>query len=62
MQADEITIEAARTVLQALPGLLEKSKQLVDLMTDAEQNHGGLIGSKTLTAANQLRLELSKWK
>jgi len=27
----------------------------------AEQNHGGLIGVDTLKAANELRLELTRW-
>ncbi len=42
--------------------LLEKSRAVVELMDDAERNHGSLVGVKTLTAVNALRLELSKWK
>jgi hypothetical protein len=40
----------------------EAAKTLVDLLEDAETNHGGLIGTKTLTAKNVLRMELSRWK
>lgn len=47
---------------EKLKNLLSKAKTLGDLMLDAEVNHGGLIGSKTLTAANELRLEISRWK
>lgn len=42
--------------------LLEKSRSVIELLDDAERNQGGLIGRKTLTAVNALRLELSKWK
>lgn len=42
--------------------LVAKARQLVELMDDAERNHGSLIGGKTLTAVNELRLELSRWQ
>lgn len=42
--------------------LLAKARHMVELMDDAERNHGGLIGGVTLRAKNELRLELSKWK
>lgn len=47
---------------EAVRDLHAKAKALVDMLDDAERNHGALIGSKTLTAANELRLELSRWK
>lgn len=46
----------------ASTALVGKARVLVELLDDAERNHGALIGSKTLTAANELRLELSRWK
>lgn len=39
-----------------------KAKTLVDLMNDVERNHGGLWGTKTLRARDELALELSKWR
>jgi hypothetical protein len=42
--------------------LVEKANKLVELMDQAETQHGGLVGSVTLRAKNELRLELSKWK
>lgn len=42
--------------------LVQKAKALVDMLDDAERNHGALIGTKTLKAANELRLELARWK
>ena len=41
--------------------LVRRANKLVELMDDAESNHGGLIGGVTLRAKNELRLELSKW-
>lgn len=46
----------------AVSDLVQKAQALVDLLEDAETNHGGLIGTKTLTAKNVLRMELSRWK
>ncbi len=45
----------------AIMALVDKARALVELMEDAEVNHGGLVGTKTLRARNELRLELSKW-
>lgn len=42
--------------------LVQKAKALVDMLDDAERNHGALIGTKTLKAANELRLEIARWK
>jgi hypothetical protein len=47
---------------QIRKSLAEKAQALVDLLEDAEVNHGGLVGTKTLTAKNVLRMELSRWK
>ena len=41
--------------------LVKKAKALVDLLEDAETNHGGLYSTKTLRAKNELRLELARW-
>jgi hypothetical protein len=51
------------TALEQRPkDLLAKARALVELLDDAEVNHGGLIGGVTLRAKNELRLELSRWK
>lgn len=42
-------------------GLVTKARALVALLEDAEINHGGLWGGKTMRAKDELRLELSKW-
>lgn len=42
--------------------LIAKARNVVDLLADAEQNHGGLVGTKTLRAANEMRLELDRFK
>ncbi len=42
--------------------LVAKAKALVDMLDDAERNHGSLVGTKTLTAVNELRIELQRWK
>lgn len=42
--------------------LLVKAKALVDMLDDAERNHGGLYAGKTMRSANELRLELQRWK
>lgn len=59
-------VEALRAIdkerMQMFADLRTKAKALVDLLDDAERNHGGLVGGKTFTAANELRLELSKWR
>lgn len=54
-------VEAAIVISRTFD-LIDKAKALVDLMDDAERNHGSLVGSKTLRGVNELRLELSKWK
>lgn len=42
--------------------LRDKASKLVELMDDAEKNHGALIGGQTLRAVGELRLELAKWR
>ncbi len=50
------------SVLDSVYAVAARADKLVDLMDDAESNHGGLIGGVTLRAKNELRLALSKWK
>lgn len=45
-----------------LDALIKKADEVGELLADAEKNHGGLIGPDTLRKANELRLELSRWK
>lgn len=57
-----MTIDAIEVVPpNDIATLIRKAKALVELLEDAENNHGGLIGTTTLRAKNELRLELSKW-
>lgn len=42
--------------------LATKARNLVELLDDAERNHGGLYSGKTLRAIGELRLELARWK
>lgn len=42
--------------------LAAKSKNLVALLDDAERNQGGLVSVGILRSANELRLELAKWR
>lgn len=44
-----------------LDDLLMRARAVADLLNQAEQNHGGLIGVDTLKAANELRVELARW-
>ena len=45
-----------------LDDLLASARKVAELLNQAEQNHGGLIGVDTLRAANELRLQLARWK
>lgn len=56
------TDKESDSVLDLVFNLYEKAQALVELMEDAERNHGSLVGTKTLRGVNELRLELSKWK
>lgn len=58
----ETMLEMASLKDQKVAALRDKACELVDLMLDAEINHGGLIGTKTLRARDELRLELARWK
>lgn len=61
---EEIEIELPFVSLHkdVIESLVEKARNLVALLDDAEVNHGSLIGPKTLRAVGELRLELSRWK
>lgn len=61
-ELDDIIKAEIADLRAATAALAAKARQLVELMDDAERNHGSLIGGKTLTAVNELRLELSKWQ
>jgi hypothetical protein len=41
--------------------LVKKARALVEMLDDAEVNHGGLYSGKTMRAVGELRLELAKW-
>lgn len=41
--------------------LVAKARNLVELLDDAEVNHGGLYSGKTMRAIGELRLELQRW-
>lgn len=60
--ADDANAAAAEAMVLQVRELVAKANKLVELMDQAETQHGGLIGSVTLRAKNELRLELSKWK
>jgi hypothetical protein len=61
-ELDDIVKAEIADLRAATAALAAKARQLVELMDDAERNHGSLIGGKTLTAVNELRLELSRWQ
>ena len=42
--------------------LAEKATNLVALLDDAERNQGGLVSVDILKSANELRLELARWR
>ena len=63
----EVTEDKSTTSLlsvkrEALMALLAKADELADMIEDAENNHGGLLGKKTLRCKNELRQELARWK
>lgn len=41
--------------------LVAKARKLVDLLDDAETNHGGLWSGLTMRARDELRQELHRW-
>lgn len=61
-EIDAKLVEDLTIALAAAEVLVVKAKALVDMLDDAERNHGALIGTKTLKAANELRLEIARWK
>jgi hypothetical protein len=50
-----------RDMRERMQPLINRAKALVRVLDDREKNHGSLIGPETLTARNELALELSKW-
>jgi hypothetical protein len=58
---DDPNSAMAEAVLTELEPMLAKSLALVNALSDAEANHGGLVGVATLRQANELRLELHRW-
>lgn len=60
-QADFHVMEMAEERAKT-EALVAKAKALVEMLDDAERNHGGLYAGKTMRAANELRLELQRWK
>lgn len=57
----EIDLPYVSIHVDAIEALVAKAKRLVDMLDDAEVNHGSLVGGVTLRARDELRLELSKW-
>lgn len=53
--------KATEELMKEMTKVLDKAQALVDMIEDAENNHGGLIGKKTLRCKNELRLELERW-
>jgi hypothetical protein len=58
----EIEMPFVRLHKYAIEALVAKSKNLVALLDDAERNQGGLVSVDILRSANELRLELAKWR
>lgn len=54
-------IDALKNVESGTGNLVAKARNLVVLLDDAEVNHGGLLGQKTMRAIGELRLELQRW-
>mgnify|MGYP003651930289 CR=1 FL=1 len=57
---EQFVIDQKKRIEQASV-LVAKAEALVEMLDDAEKNHGGLVGPKTLRCKNELRLVLSKW-
>lgn len=45
-----------------IAALVKRANNLVELLDDAERNHGSLVGTVTMRARDELRIELLKWK
>jgi hypothetical protein len=54
--------KAAEDLVTRINALVACATKMVELLDDAEVNHGGLYSTITLRGRNNLRLELSKWK
>jgi hypothetical protein len=62
LETVEIEIPFVSIHKDELARLLKTAQNLVELLDDAEVNHGGLYSPATLRGRNNLRLELSRWK
>lgn len=61
--SDELKIEYMVTVpLADLQQLVKLAKENGELIVLAESQNGGLVSVEMLKKANELRLELSRWK
>lgn len=47
---------------EGLKDLYAKTRKLIELLDDAEVNHGGLWSGRTMRARDELRHELSRWE
>lgn len=54
-------VASAEAMVTSINELVAKARNLVELMNDAERNHGGLLSVQTLRARGELALELGKW-
>ena len=59
---EEIEMPFVRLHKYAIEALVAKSKNLVALLDDAERHQGGVVSVDILRSANELRLELAKWR
>lgn len=62
MPSDEHWLRVAGAATAVMGELVTRSAAVVDLLEDAEINHGGLYSTHTLRAKNELRLELARWR
>lgn len=53
---------AAEQFVTSTNDLIARARNLVDLLDDAERNHGSLVGVVTMRARDELRIELLKWQ
>lgn len=62
LQIDAAHAIGSRDMRVKAQPLVNKALKLVDLLDDAERNHGSLVGTVTMRARDELRIELLKWK
>jgi len=58
---EQVAKDAAALAAARAAALATKAHNLVEMLDDAEVNHGGLWSGKTMRARDELRQELSKW-